>query len=355
MKATLLRATMKVAFYACASGVLLGGTLPQGWARQFRTTNFYVTAPTYELAREIGEAAERFREQLAIEWLGEPMPPWSEPCPIRAKVSPELGAGGATSFLFDRGEVYGWRMNIQGSRERVLDSVLPHEVTHTIFASHFRQPLPRWADEGACTTVEHPSEVDRMKRMLVKFLKSRKGIPFSDLMMMKEYPPEMLPLYAQGHALAEYLIGQKGKRAFLVFLEDGLRDENWPRAIRSHYGYANLLSLQNEWLEWVKQGRPPVDSGGDELLAAAASSAESSGAGSLRSQSPDDTRGLVRVAASEDQRATREVPAHLTRPVARFAEVAREEPSPEPPATAGPPQAEGVREAKVVFEWKRRS
>ena len=44
------------------------------------------------------------------------------------------GAGGATSFVFDRGEVFGWKMNIQGSRERILDSVLPHEVTHTIFA-----------------------------------------------------------------------------------------------------------------------------------------------------------------------------------------------------------------------------
>ena len=37
---------------------------------------------------------------------------------------------------------------------RILDSVLPHEITHTIFATHFGQPLPRWADEGACTTVD---------------------------------------------------------------------------------------------------------------------------------------------------------------------------------------------------------
>ena len=94
--------------------------------------------PTPELAEEIGKLAEVYRHDLAIEWLGKAMPNWAQPCPIHAQVEPQLGAGGATSFVFDHGEVFGWRMEIQGSHERVLDSVLPHEVTHTIFAT----PLP---------------------------------------------------------------------------------------------------------------------------------------------------------------------------------------------------------------------
>jgi len=120
-------------------------------AAGYRTTNFTVDAPTPQLAKQIGDSAEQWRSQLSKEWLGKELPNWSKPCPIKAKVASSLGAGGATSFVFDNGEVFGWRMEIQGSRERILDSVLPHEVTHTIFASHFRQPLPRWADEGACT------------------------------------------------------------------------------------------------------------------------------------------------------------------------------------------------------------
>src|SRR2546427_7839969 len=146
-------------------------------AAGYKTTNFVVAAPSPELAKEIGDQAEVFRKQLAMEWLGKELPPWSNPCPIHAQVQSNLGAGGATSFVFDRGEVFGWKMNIQGSRERILDSVLPHEVTHTIFASYFRQPLPRWADEGACTTVEHPSEVSKQERNLLQFLKSGRGIP----------------------------------------------------------------------------------------------------------------------------------------------------------------------------------
>jgi hypothetical protein len=235
----------------------------------YRTKNFTVAAPTPQLAKEIGDAAEQWRAQLAVEWLGEALPDWSQPCPISAKVAPQFGAGGATSFVFEGGEVGRWDMRIQGSRERVLDSVLPHEITHTIFASYFRQPVPRWADEGACTTVEHRSEISKQERMLIDFLKTRRGIPFSEMFAMKEYPNDVLPLYAQGHSLSAYLIGQRGKREFLAFLADGMTDENWPRALKKHYDYDHLLALQNSWLDWVRAGRPQLHPAGEATLVAA--------------------------------------------------------------------------------------
>ncbi len=231
-------------------------------AAGYRTKNFIVQAPTAQLAREIGETAEAYRESLAIEWVGKPMPNWSQPCPIKAQVSARLGAGGATTFVFDRGEVHSWEMEIQGSRERVLDSVLPHEVTHTVFASHFRKPLPRWADEGACTTVEHRSEIAKQESMLIDFLHNRQGIPFSAMFAMKEYPQDILPLYAQGHSLTQYLIEKHGKQAFMAFLTDGMSDDNWRRAVQQHYGHENLYALQNDWLGWVKAGRPVLSNPG---------------------------------------------------------------------------------------------
>src|SRR5690606_27139871 len=127
-----------------------------------------------------------------------------------------------------------------------------------IVACYFRQPLPRWADEGACTTVEHASEIAKQEELLIRFLKSGKGIAFRDMFAMKEYPSDVLPLYAQGHSLTRYLIGQQGKAHFLKFLQDGMEDENWPRAVKTHYGHESLYALQNDWLEWVKQGRPTL-------------------------------------------------------------------------------------------------
>ncbi|MCC7085577.1 MAG: hypothetical protein IT427_11285 [Pirellulales bacterium] len=233
-----------------------------------RTPNFTVDAPTPELADKIGKAAEKYRRDLAIEWLGRPMPNWSKPCPIVAEVAPHLGAGGATSFVFDRGEVFGWDMKIQGNEQRLLDSVLPHEVTHTIFASHFRRPLPRWADEGACTTVEHIAEKSKQQQMLISFLKTNRGIAFHQMFAMKDYPKDVMPLYSQGFSLARFLIEQGGKQKFLEFVGDGLKAEKWSETIKHHYGYENLAVLQDKWLAWVKEGSPKLGDGrADELLA----------------------------------------------------------------------------------------
>ncbi|TWT48759.1 hypothetical protein [Botrimarina hoheduenensis] len=237
----------------------------------YRTANFEVRAATPALARELAEAAEDWREKLAIEWLGKPLPAWTEPCKVNADVHPRLGAGGWTTFVFDQGEVFGWDMHVQGSHERVIDSVLPHEITHTVFASYFRQPLPRWADEGACTTVEHRSEIGKQEALLVNFLKTGKGIRFSEMFAMREYPEDVLPLYAQGLSLTQFLIERRGRQEFLAFLSDGLRDGDWRRAIAGRYGHASLYELQEQWLAWVKADRPrlPLDADVAQAIAAA--------------------------------------------------------------------------------------
>jgi hypothetical protein len=273
---------------------LVCGCPVRGLAAGYRTANFTVSAPTPQLAKEIGDRAEICRRDLSLAWLEKELPNWSKPCPIRAQVGPRLGAGGATSFVFDRGEVFDWKMNIQGSRERILDSVLPHEVTHTIFASYFRKPVPRWADEGACTTVEHRSEVAKQEQMLIDFLKTRRGIPFDQMFVMKDYPSDVMPLYAQGHSLAQWLIESRGRKVFLDFLADGMHDENWRRAVRQHYGFDSLSTMQSVWLEWIKQGRPqltPETSPITQLVANSSSERPDGRTATpaiLRAQSPDD-------------------------------------------------------------------
>jgi len=258
-----------------------------GWhgetrAAGHRTANFLVDAPTEQLARRIGDAAEQYRHDLAVEWLGAPLPRWSRPCPIKAQVAPQLGAGGATSFVFDAGEVFGWTMTIQGSEERILDSVLPHEVTHTIFASHFRRPLPRWADEGACTTVEHPVERARQHRLLIEFLTTGRGIAFPEMFAMREYPADVLPLYSQGYSLARYLIERGGRHKYVTFVGEGLATDDWSGSLARHYGVGNLAQMQQIWLDWVKQGCPAPPA-----ALAAASPRPSTLVGATRGQSPD--------------------------------------------------------------------
>ncbi|MEO1998747.1 MAG: hypothetical protein ABGZ17_26170 [Planctomycetaceae bacterium] len=233
-----------------------------------RTPNFTVSATSEAVARRVGQTAEQCRRRLAVEWLGKPMPNWSSPCPIQVKVG-QIGAGGATTFSFDHGEVFGWRMTVQGSLERILDSVVPHEVSHTVFASHFRRPLPRWADEGAATLVEHESERRRQTLLLNQVLRNRTRIPLRRLLAMTEYPEDagrVLSLYAQGYSLADFLVEQGGRERYLEFLEMA-HQSGWDSAIRQCYKHASVEVLEKRWRGWVLAGSPRMASAPGTLIA----------------------------------------------------------------------------------------
>jgi hypothetical protein len=225
-------------------------------AANFRTQNFLVQAPTPQLAQAVGEAAETYRRELAVYWLGGPIPTWPTPCPVRVIAGPNLAAQGVTTY--NRAPVRDFQMEVVGTPERILDSVLPHEVTHTILATHFGRPLPRWADEGICTTVEHEAERNKHEIKLREFLSSQRGIAMNRLFLLTEYPNDVLPLYAQGYSVCRFLIEQKGPRPFIAFLSDFMSHPSWTDNVRRHYGYESLAELQQYWLSWVGQGSGPV-------------------------------------------------------------------------------------------------
>lgn len=227
--------------------------------------NFIVFASSPQFAAQASKAAEDYRSKLAVYWLGEELPPWSQRCPVHIVSSPKLGAGGETRFSPIPGGVGNWMMQVQGTEERVLDSVLPHEITHTIFASHFapfnRAPpfdkyLPRWADEGACTTVEHIEEKSKHQHFLQDFLRTGRGIAFNKMFSLKDYPKDILPLYAQGHSVVQFLLDQGGPRKFVGFLEDGMRTGAWQVAMKTHYEYETIGELQTQWNRWLRDGSP---------------------------------------------------------------------------------------------------
>ncbi len=240
--------------------VLVGAFLSLG--ASYRTQNFAVEAPTREIAEQIGKYAEQYRREKAIDWLGQEMPPWPQPCPLYVTVSMK-GSSGATSFAFDRGQILGMKMEIQGSLDRLLASVLPHEVTHTVFAHYFRQPVPRWADEGGSVLSEDKQERDQHDR-LVREILSRPGraIPLRRLFRLSQYPPDVMVLYAEGFSVTEFLVGKSGRAAFLHFIAQGMQGD-WDGAVRAHYGFSNVNELEQAWLQHLRENRP----GQNEVLA----------------------------------------------------------------------------------------
>ena len=226
-----------------------------------RTQNFVVDAADPAFAGRVAEAAEAYRRSIALEWLGRELPPWQRPCPIRVVFEPQ--AHGATSFRFngpngEYGQPFDWQMEVYGTPERILDSVLPHEIAHTIFASHFQQRLPRWLDEGACSSVEHVSETRKQEHNLLVFLTTGRGIPFNQMFQMMDYPRDMLPLYSQGYSVVRFLLELDSKPHFVNFVRQGLQTRDWDGAVERYYGFNNLSDLQVTWNKWVGEGSPKL-------------------------------------------------------------------------------------------------
>jgi hypothetical protein len=237
-----MSARRSVIWLVLAIGASMGASYP--------TTNFLVEAPTPQIAQQVGVYAEAYRKQKALEWLGHEMPPWPERCPIRVTVTMN-GAGGATSFAFDRGNVLGQHMNIEGSLDRLLSSVLPHEVTHTVFAYYYRMPVPRWADEGGAVLSEDDIERNRHDMLCRQILNTPgRQIPLRRLFSLHDYPGDVMALYAEGFSIVNYLVSSSNKPTFLAFVAHGMT-YGWDNAVQTYYHYQNIDDLEQAWKAYL--------------------------------------------------------------------------------------------------------
>jgi hypothetical protein len=231
--------------------ILLAGLFASMGA-SYRTPNFIVQAPTPQLAERGGQWAEYYRKEKALQWLGREMPPWSEPCPLEIKIT-NGSPGGATSFNFDYGQV--WQtMTVEGPVDRVFSSVLPHEITHTVFAHYFHSPVPRWADEGGAVLSEDNLERSRHDAMVRQILSAGRGIPLRRLFAMRDYPRdprEIGSLYAQGYSVANFLVSTSSRQTFLAFVAQGMQ-HGWDNAVQATYHYRSVDELQQAWLNYLK-------------------------------------------------------------------------------------------------------
>lgn len=243
--------------WAC---LVLAATMAPARAAERRTTNFIVQTARADDADEFAKMAEHFRKAKALEWLGKEMPPWREPCRLRITVTPS-GASGATTFDFN-GNTIRQEMQIEGKRERLLNSVLPHEITHTVFAHHFRQPVPRWADEGGSVYSEDDLERARHDKLCVQILNAGDAIQLKALFRMKEYPRQVMVLYAEGYSVTKFLVEKSDRQTFLDFVATGMKD-GWDAAAREYYGFRDVQDLEKGWishLHAVAKGEAPAAS-----------------------------------------------------------------------------------------------
>jgi hypothetical protein len=265
--------------------------------------------------------AEFYRKEKALDWLGREMPHWPRKCPLQVQVT--MGsAGGATTFTFGseggRPVVTSQRMEIRGDAKQLLNSVLPHEVTHTVLAHHFGRPVPRWADEGGSVLSENDEERYSHDVRCREILNAGRAFVLRTLFRMTEYPRDMTVLYAQGYSITAYLVekggsGREGRGKLLQFLGGGMSGntvESWNESARKVYGFESVDALERAWLDALRS--PPArmvargtQPGNEKPAATYASTATANPRTELRTSAADAAAGTASACGSRHGSRTR--------------------------------------------------
>jgi hypothetical protein len=125
-------------------------------------------------------------------------------------------------------------------------------VTHTVFAHHFRQPVPRWADEGGSVYSEDELERSRHDKMCKTILNDGRGIQLKALFRLKDYPRDVMTLYAQGYSVSKYLVEQSDRPTFLNFVAAGMQN-GWDSACQEFYNVRTVDELERNWISHLKK------------------------------------------------------------------------------------------------------
>lgn len=223
------------------------------------TANFDVTSDSAELAETVAKAAESCRLSLAEHWLGHPLPAWKSRCRITVVADPAGGGTGWTSYLVTRGSVEDIEITLRGRPDRLLEFVLPHEITHTVLVTSLGKLIPRWADEGTAMMSESEAQRLRQRLILRQFLQSKQAPRLRSVLALVEYPDDKRQIrafYAASLSLTEFLVARSGRSKLFRFLNDGERI-GWDRAIRRHYAFEDVESLESAWIDWVAADSTP--------------------------------------------------------------------------------------------------
>jgi len=214
------------------------------------TTNadsFRVVTQTRHASR-YDRAAEAAYVKQAKFWFGEDWSTTAKELSDRCEITVRegrIGNGGATTFTHhENGAVDGWDMRVQGTPERLADSIIPHEVNHVVFHAHFGRPLPRFFDEGAAALWEHPADIANYQA----FLRQANGkfIAMRDVIDAKEYSDNMERvglMYGQGYYVTRHLVTKHGAKKFIAFLTD---DRKPTEKLSDHFG-VTPEELDKEW------------------------------------------------------------------------------------------------------------
>lgn len=221
--------------------------------------NFVVFTPS-QVDRDAAEAyaeqvigrAERYRKEIAEEWLGRALPPSVGRTIITVRFSDQQDRGRTWAKEDLRSRFH--NIDLITSRDLATGETLKHEVAHVVLSTQYAGDarLAPWAEEGIASRYDDSERV-AIRSQIVHWFAETGNWPDIESVMRAELIPSMdRSSYAVAATLADFLIERRDKESFLRFAETA-RSRGWNESLDTFYGIRNIDQLQLLWQAWIKR------------------------------------------------------------------------------------------------------
>jgi hypothetical protein len=228
-----------------------------------RNENFVAFLPalgtqevTDKAVKALLDRANYHRQRIALEWLGEELPPSVGQAIINVDYS--AGSDRGLTWAKDHPDRKFHSIYLVVPREDLLDSLLAHEIVHVVLATRYPHPhrLPSWLEEGIASRYDDADRQNTRQRIEQWFVKTGfGGVPrLANVLASDNIPADDRETYAVCASVTNLLLTRGDKQALLRFGQ--LAAESGPdRALAQCYGIRGVQELESLWRAWLAGAR----------------------------------------------------------------------------------------------------
>jgi hypothetical protein len=225
----------------------------EGWSLA-ETPNFRIFHKhEHKVVDQVAQTLEWSRTLAYRKWVGAVDDAWRPKCYVylddaKGELSKTLhGVRGYTRKGGIGGSVRRY-VRVRSRDDGLIDSVLPHEVTHAVMFGEFGDnEAPSWAHEGMAVMMQPRRDRDRFFDVLLAAYKKNGLFFVGKVLDIEDYPDSDVDIfYAQSVSLVEYLTHLRKPTVFVTFMRDALK-RGYDKALQEHYGIQNIAELEKKW------------------------------------------------------------------------------------------------------------
>src|SRR5262245_15770968 len=197
-------------------------------------------------AKTVLERAEQLRKQIAIEWLGQELPPSIGQVQINVSFSDEPDS--ALTWVKDHPDRKFHGLFIETSAGQLPQGLLAHEMVHCVLATRYPPPrrLPAWLEEGIASQYDDAQRQQVRQRILGWFVTTGQWPRLAPVLTAQRVHSEDQEAYTLATTVTELLI-ERGNRQKLLQFGELIGKVGLDRALNQCYGIAGATELEQLW------------------------------------------------------------------------------------------------------------